>query len=179
MVFFILINFFFLFKLSVTKFMDTFYCRMDSLNVVENISQYIWSKSIEEKMLQNVCLNFDGYESFPFINLQNKVIGNIVVTSEDQWSFLIHLFPTEEPRTLTEICKISPNTSLMKTHRLCVCVHVYMYACTCNYQRRMRRKCVKKFLSTSSWNYFTEGKKLSNHGKYFSWSLPIPFFFFH
>ena len=49
MVFFILINFFFLFKLSVTKFMDTFYCRMDSLNVVENISQYIWSKSIEEK----------------------------------------------------------------------------------------------------------------------------------
>ena len=35
-------------------------------------------------MLQNVCLNFDGYESFPLINLQNKVIGNIVVTSEDQ-----------------------------------------------------------------------------------------------
>ena len=49
--------------------MDTFYCRMDSLNVVENISQYILSKPIEEKMLQNVCLNFDEYESFLLINL--------------------------------------------------------------------------------------------------------------
>lgn len=121
---------------------------------------------------------------FQLINLWNKVVGNITVTSKKQSSFLTHIFPTIKAKNVPYICKaIHQIFSEWRITGACVCASVCVCMCACNFQRWIKWHCWNKgnkiLLSTPSCSHFLKENKLPDHGKishrhflFFPFSVP-------